>query len=246
MLRTAAQDSVCRKARELMLPIPPKSAPSAKAAQSSRQGPFSELDGELQEPPRRCTTSPDIRGPPGPHQVRPALAGPLAHPPVHPPSGPLWGDQTATSPKGIPVQPQDLLSCFRVPTLAPGAAAPPVPPAPPPEGLPSGSEHVLGSGRSHPQRRQLPSRSQQAPVLSGLQRACQGHRPATSPPPTPGLASSSFARARSPASAPHLLCEAPAAPGGPGPRIRTAPQVSSSSVHPCGAHAPDSPCARPS
>lgn len=134
MLRTAAQDSICRKARERMLPIPPESAPSAKAEQSSRQGPFSELDQELREPPRRCTTSPDIRGPPGPHtphQVRPALAGLLTHLPVHPPSGPLWGDQTATSPKGIPVQPQDLLSCFRVPTLAPGAAAPPVPPGSP-------------------------------------------------------------------------------------------------------------------
>lgn len=226
MLRTAAQDSICRKARERMLPIPPESAPSAKAEQSSRQGPFSELDRELREPPRRCTTSPDIRGPPGPHT--PTRCGPHSR----------GSSRTcpSTRPRGLsgatkPPRPRRA-SLFNPRTCFPASGCPrwpreqqhpQFPLAPPPEGSPSGSQHVLGSSRSHPQRRQLPSRSQQAPVLSGLQQACQGHRPPTSPPSTPGLASSSFVQARSPASAPHLLCEAPAAPGGRGPRIRTAP-----------------------
>ena len=60
-------------------------------------------------------------GPRASTRCSPALAGPLAHPP----SGPLWGAQTATPPKGIPVQPQDLLSCCRVPTLAPGSTSAP-------------------------------------------------------------------------------------------------------------------------
>ena len=230
MLRTPAQDNVCRKASEVTLPIPLESAPSAKAEQSSRQGPFSELD-------RGCGSSPGTvpprlpsRWPPGLHQVQPRTCGT----PRAPALGASLGRPNRHAPEGHPCSTPGPAFLLQGAHAGPREhQRPQLHLVPPPEGLhsltiichlcpaalstswaPAGAAHRGGSFQAVPSR---------PPCSPGCSRRAKGTVPPTSY-PCSGPTLSSFARARSPASAPHLLCEAPAAPG--------------KQLHPCGAHAP--------
>ena len=193
MLRTPAQDNVCRKASEVTLPIPLESAPSAKAEQSSRQGPFSELD-------RGCGSSPGTvpprlpsRWPPGLHQVQPRTCGT----PRAPALGASLGRPNRHAPEGHPCSTPGPAFLLQGAHAGPREhQRPQLHLVPPPEGLhsltiichlcpaalstswaPAGAAHRGGSFQAVPSR---------PPCSPGCSRRAKGTVPPPPPTPAPG------------------------------------------------------------